>query len=129
MLQIGAGWLLIYTPSNPLLATFAVFIGLLLWFRIIGVTILVASAWIALGAKDRDVPLILQTEAERLAEEHRALLLAAEVRLRTAESERAVAPWFRVPFADRAVRQAENELEQVKAAAPPPPAKKGLLLE
>ncbi|WP_404431705.1 YihY/virulence factor BrkB family protein [Microbacterium lacus] len=129
VLQIGAGWLLIYTPSNPLLATFAIFIGLLLWFRIIGVIILVASAWIAVAANDRDMPLVLQTEAERLAEEHRALLLAAEVRLRTAESERAVAPWFRIPFADRAVRQAENELDQVRAAAPPAPAKRGSLLE
>ena len=129
VLQIGVGWLLIYTPSNPLLATFAIFIGLLLWFRIIGVIILVASAWIAVGASDKDVPLVLQTEAERLADEHRALLLAAEVRLRTAESERAVAPWFRIPFADRAVRQAENELDQVRAAAPPTPAKRGSLLE
>ncbi len=129
VLQIGVGWLLIYTPSNPLLATFAIFIGLLLWFRIIGVIILVASAWIAVGASDKDMPLVLQTEAERLADEHRALLLAAEVRLRTAQSERAVAPWFRIPFADRAVRQAENELDQVRAAAPPTPAKKGSLLE
>lgn len=36
VLQYGAGFLLSYTPSNPLLATFAIFIGLLLWFRVNG---------------------------------------------------------------------------------------------
>src|SRR5690606_34507155 len=47
ILQFGAGFLLSYTPSNPLLATFAIFIGLLLWFRVNGVVMLVAAAWIA----------------------------------------------------------------------------------
>lgn len=130
VLQIGAGWLLVYTPSNPLLATFAIFVGLLLWFRIIGVIILVASAWIAVTAKDRNLDLLPRTEAERLAEEHRALLLAAQVRLRTAREARAGAPWYRVLFADRAVRQAEQELAEIEASAPPvEEARRGSLLE
>jgi membrane protein len=45
VLQYGAGFLLSYTPTNPLLATFAIFIGLLLWFRVNGVVMLVASSW------------------------------------------------------------------------------------
>lgn len=57
VLQVGAGVLLIYTPSNPLLATFAVLIGFLLWFRLIGIVILVAGAWIAVAATDRNVAL------------------------------------------------------------------------
>ncbi|WP_235201391.1 YihY/virulence factor BrkB family protein [Microbacterium sp. CH12i] len=57
-LQFAAGFLLSYTPTNPLLATFAIFIGLLLWFRVNGVVMLVAAAWIAVAAKDRDLPLI-----------------------------------------------------------------------
>lgn len=118
LLQLGAGWLLIYTPSNPLLATFAIFIGLLLWFRIIGVIILVASAWIAVAATDRNRPLLLKSETERIAEEHQALVLAATVRLRTAEEARANAPWFRMIFAGREVRLAKEELEQVKASTP-----------
>jgi len=40
--------------SNPLLATFAVFVGLLIYFRLTGVVTLVAAAWIAVGAHDRD---------------------------------------------------------------------------
>ncbi len=130
VLQLGAGWLLAYTPSNPLLATFAIFVGLLLWFRIVGVIILVAAAWIAVTANDENIPLIHRTEAERLAAEHAALLTAARVRLRTAREERAHAPWFRVWVADRAVRDAERELAEVEAAAPNlPQARAGSLLE
>ncbi len=61
ILQYGAGFLLSYTPSNPLLATFAIFIGLLLWFRVNGVVMLVASSWIAVAAQDRDLPLLTLT--------------------------------------------------------------------
>jgi membrane protein len=120
LLQLGAGVLLSYTPSNPLLATFAVFIGMLLWFRLLGIVMLVAAAWIAVAAKDRDVVLLPPTEAERIAAEHNALLLAARVRLRTAQDARDQAPWYRAWVAERAVREAEAELSQVEAAAPPP---------
>ena len=119
VLQLGAGLLLSYSPTNPLLATFAIFIGLLLWFRLIGIVMLVAAAWIAVSAQDKDLPLLEQSEAERLAAEHAALLLAAQVRLRTAQTARDSAPWFRVWAADRAVRAAEAELAQVEASAPP----------
>ena len=128
MLQIGAGWLLIYTPTNPLLATFAIFIGLLLWFRVIGIIILVAAAWIAVAANDRAVPLLTPTEEERITAEHAALVLAARVRLRTARTERATAPWYRRWAADRALREAQNELDDVKASAPPT-ARHGALFE
>ncbi|MET0735148.1 MAG: YihY/virulence factor BrkB family protein, partial [Microbacterium sp.] len=124
VLQLFTGWLFIYTPSNTLLATFAIFIGLLLWFRIIGIIMLVAAAWIAVAARDADIPLLPQTEADRLAAEHEALLLAAQVRLRTAQEARASAPWFRVILADRAVRQAQDELSQVEASTPPTAKKK-----
>jgi membrane protein len=121
VLQLGAGLLLSYTPSNPLLAGFAFFIGMLLWFRLMGIVLLTAASWIAVAARDRDVVLLPQTEAERLAAEHAALLLAARVRLRTAKDARAQARWYRVPLADRAVREAEDELRQVEAVTPPDP--------
>ena len=81
VLQLGAGWLLSYTPTNALLATFAIFVGLLLWFRLIGIIMLVGAAWIAISARDENIPLLEKSEAEQLAEEHAALLLAAQVRL------------------------------------------------
>ncbi|MGZ8804941.1 MAG: YihY/virulence factor BrkB family protein [Microbacterium sp.] len=118
VLQFGAGLLLSYTPSNPLLATFAIFVGLLLWFKISGIIMLVAAAWIAVATKDKDIPLLLPTEAERIAAEHQALLLAAQVRLRTAREARAAAPWFRAWRADFAVREAEEELKTVEESAP-----------
>ncbi len=128
VLQLGAGWLLSYTPTNPLLATFAIFVGLLLWFRIIGIILLVAASWISTSARDDNVPLVTESEAERLAAEHAALLTAARVRLRTAKEARLSAPWYRTWAADRDVREAEDELAQVEASAPPPP-KRGSLLE
>jgi membrane protein len=81
---------------------------------------LVAAAWIAVATHDKDIPILEQTEAERIAAEHRALLLAAQVRLRTARAARADAPWYRVWRADFAVREAEEELERVEESAPAP---------
>ncbi len=127
VLQLGAGLLLSYTPSNPLLATFAIFIGLLLWFRLIGIVMLVAAAWIAVAATDRNVALLPQTEAERLAAEHAALLLAAQVRLRAAEDAKAHAPWYRAWLAERALRDAQNELREVEASTPLAPARNSIL--
>lgn len=123
VLQFGAGFLLSYTPTNPLLATFAIFIGLLLWFRINGVVMLVAAAWIAVSAQDRDQPLLHQTEAERLAAEYEALLLAARIRLREAREVHAESPWYLRWSATRAMRDAEAELADLEAHPPSlPPA-------
>ncbi|GAA1170815.1 YihY/virulence factor BrkB family protein [Microbacterium oxydans] len=120
ILQFGAGFLLSYTPSNPLLATFAIFIGLLLWFRINGVVMLVASSWIAVAAQDRDQPLLEQTEAERRVAEYQTLLTAARIRVRDARAARLDAPWYRAWAAGRALRDAEDELHDLEASPPPP---------
>lgn len=125
VLQLFTGWLFLYTPSNPLLATFAIFVGLLLWFRIIGIIILTAAAWIAVAASDDDVPLIELSEEERLALEHRALLTAAHVRLRTAEEAHAGAPWYRRPITARHLRAARAELAEVEASTPAAPVTRG----
>ena len=119
VLQLGAGWLLSYTPTNALLATFAIFVGLLLWFRLIGIIMLVGASWIAISARDENIPLLEKTEAEQLAEEHAALLLAAQVRLRTAQEARDAAPWHARWAATRNVRRAEEELREVEASTPP----------
>ncbi len=128
VLQIGVGLLVLYSPSNPLLLSFSVFIGFLLWFRLNGIVILVAASWIAVAATDRDIPLQQLNDAERLIVEHQALLTAAELRLRDARAARAAAPWHRVWAAGRAVRTAEAELARVQASAPPP-VKRGILYD
>ncbi|RZI87317.1 MAG: YihY/virulence factor BrkB family protein, partial [Microbacterium sp.] len=38
--------------SNPLLATFAIFVGLMLWFRLMGIVLLVAAARMPLTLTD-----------------------------------------------------------------------------
>ena len=118
ILQFGAGFLLSYTPSNPLLATFAIFIGLLLWFRVNGVVMLVAAAWIAVAAEDRDVPLLAQTEQQRRRAAHEALLEAARENLRDAVSTRDHAPWYRRWLENRSVTAAATELARLKASGP-----------
>jgi len=129
ILQYGAGFLLSYTPSNPLLATFAIFIGLLLWFRVNGVVMLVASSWIAVAAQDRDLPLLTLTDAERRVAEYEALLTAARIRVRKAHTARESAPWYRAWAAERAVRDAEQELADLEASPPPPDDPRGPLAQ
>jgi membrane protein len=119
LLQIAAGYLLSYTPSNPLLATFAVFVGFLLWFRLNGIVLLVAASWIATSTLDRDLPLLEMTDEERIAAERAALLTAARVRLREARAEAARVSWWKAPAARRAVRAAERILRDLDADAGP----------
>lgn len=63
VLQLGVGLLLSHTPSNPLLSTFAVVVAMLLWCRWVSAVILVAAAWIAVGAADRDQPIDIDATA------------------------------------------------------------------
>jgi membrane protein len=115
VLQLAAGLLLYYTPANPLLATFSVFIGFLLWFRLVGIVILVAASWVAVSAHDRDVPLVAESEAERRAAERRAVLVAARVRVRDAERARDAASWWQRWGASRELRRAEDDLAALEA--------------
>lgn len=117
LLQFGAGLLLLYTPSNPLLATFAILIGFLLWFRLNGIVMLVAAAWIAVATFDRDLPIVHLSAEERERREQHALRIAAGVRLREARSRLADAPWWRRPVARREVQRA---LQDLRALERPP---------
>ncbi len=56
VLQLSAGLLLSHAPSNPLLASFAVIVGLLLWCRWMAIVVLLASSWIAVAAEDHHQP-------------------------------------------------------------------------
>lgn len=130
VLQLGAGLLLAHTPGNPLLATFAVIVAMLLWCRWVAVVILVAAAWIALTAEDRDQPLQEVDEDAARRAELAALVLAAEVRLRRAEQEHDAAPWWRRRATARAMREAREEWGDAladEAAAAPPGEEEGLL--
>lgn len=120
VLQIFGGLLLSFAGKNPLLATFAVFIGLLLWFRLTSIVILVAAAWIAVEAADANESLRRvtpeQREAERRRREQEALLVAAKVKVRMSREELDAANWFARPLAKRRLAQAESELAELEAA-------------
>ncbi|ALD12260.1 YihY/virulence factor BrkB family protein [Clavibacter capsici] len=75
---------------NPLLASFAVIIGLLIWFNLICQVILVCASWIAVGMADRGIDARdltpEQLEAERLAKLDEARrILEEEERARARE--------------------------------------------
>ncbi len=125
VLQMLGGLVLSWAGSNPLLATFTVIVALLLWFRIASIIILVAAAWIAVEAADRNESLrrvsAAQLEAERRQREYEALLTAAKVRVREARADAQSARWYeRVPAARRLGR-ARRRLDELEASAPPPP--------
>jgi membrane protein len=118
-LQIFGGLLITEAGKNPLLATFAVFIGLLLWFRFASIVILVASGWIAVEAEDAHESLRRltpeQLEAERLQREREALLVAARVKVRTLSQEVGASKWFERPVARARLARAQADLAELEA--------------
>ncbi len=57
VLKVLAGGLLTLTSSNPLLGSFAVLVGLLIWFNLVCQVILIGAAWVVVSATDAGVPL------------------------------------------------------------------------
>ncbi|MFC6354743.1 YihY/virulence factor BrkB family protein [Luethyella okanaganae] len=121
VLQVLGSTLIGSASKNPLLATFAVFIGLLLWFRLTGIVTLVAAAWIAVSAGDRGESLRRvtpkQLAAERRTEERKALQIAAEVGLREAQTEYDDARWYNRFVASRRLRKARERLTELNDGA------------
>ncbi|KJL49235.1 ribonuclease BN/unknown domain fusion protein [Microbacterium hydrocarbonoxydans] len=117
ILQLGAGLLLSRVPGNPLLASFAVIVGLLLWCRWLAIVVLIAASFIAVTAMDHDQPLEREDETAARKAEEQALVLAARVRLRRAEDAAVEAPWYRRSAARRAVRRAQDALADALADA------------
>lgn len=128
VLQLLGGFLLARASTNPLLATFAVFIGMLLWFRITSIILLVAASWIAVEAADAHESLRKvtpeQLAAEQLEREHDALVTAALVRVREARTELDSANWVGRFAAKRRLDRAESELAELEASAPIEPSRK-----
>ncbi|PRY68832.1 membrane protein [Glaciihabitans tibetensis] len=80
VLKVLGSTLLGGASNNPLLASFAVIIGLLIWFNLICQVILLSSTWVAVGMIDAGIPLDPVAEAARLEREaaERAAARAAE---------------------------------------------------
>jgi membrane protein len=87
VLKVLGSALLGGASRNPLLASFAVIIGLLIWFNLICRVILYAASWIAVGMNDRGEPVRSlspeqKAKAEAEAEADARRLLARVVRRR-----------------------------------------------
>ena len=123
VLQMVSGFIVSRVSTNPLLATFTVFIGLLLWFRLTSIVILVAASWIAVEASDHNETLRRvtpeQLAAEELVREQRALITAAQVGVREAQQALADANWLQRLPARRRLMRAEDELARAEAAIAP----------
>ncbi|MBN9606049.1 MAG: YihY/virulence factor BrkB family protein [Actinomycetales bacterium] len=69
VLQVLGNSLLGGATRNPLLAGFAVIIGLLIWFNLASTVILLGAAWVVVSAEDRGVPLDPRGDRERREQE------------------------------------------------------------
>ncbi|WP_213814423.1 YihY/virulence factor BrkB family protein [Glaciihabitans sp. dw_435] len=78
--------------NNPLLASFAVIIGLLIWFNLTCQVILISAEWIAVGMTDAGIPFDRKAEAARLAEVERLAAEAALESQRKADEDAAARP-------------------------------------
>jgi membrane protein len=111
------GLLLGGATKNPLLATFAVFVGLLLWFNLISRVILLSASWIAIGMFDRGLsPRVVSPEqeaAERAAAEQEARVLVARAELHDAQDEVHRTRFFARLMAQRRVERAEHTLNDL----------------
>lgn len=117
--------------SNPLLASFAVIIGILIWFNLICQVVLIVASWITISMNDAGIdPRQLtpeQKEAEALqteADAHRQVLEAQHAQL---TAELAESFGLRKTNLRRALKRIDRELEAEKkapaidpAAATPP---------
>lgn len=121
-LKVLGGALLGGAGRNPLLATFAVIIGLLVWFNLMSTVTLLSAAWIAVGMEDAGIdPRRLsdeETEAERQRRDAEASQIAVLAELRAASRAHEEAPWHRKPATRRRLRAAVERASREDAAGP-----------
>jgi len=84
-LKVLGGSLLGVSKNNPLLASFAVILGLLIFFNFACQVILISAAWIKVGMTDRAMPMDAAAEAARLEQERTDLAAAEAARPRGLE--------------------------------------------
>lgn len=115
VLQLAFGLLIGKAPNNPLLTTFAVLIGMLLWIRLVMMAILLAAAWVAESAAENDIVLDERDEHERAFRRAVMLERAAVVEVDEAEAAVADAGWLQKFGAHRRLRYARSELTRRQA--------------
>ncbi|TFD81999.1 YihY/virulence factor BrkB family protein [Cryobacterium fucosi] len=121
-LKVLGGTLLGSTGSNPLLATFAVIIGLLIWFNLMNTVILLTASWISVGMDDAGIPPVpvdsKRAALEQAEREREARRIAALAELRDARDAHALADWRHRWAATRRLRSAERAAAGYERAEP-----------
>jgi membrane protein len=122
VLKVLGASLLGGAARNPLLAGFAVLIGLLIWFNLTSSVTLISASWIAVGMRDAGIPpsSLSADEAKKLEaeKEAEALRLAASVELRDARDAAHNAAWYQRLGRNRRLRQAEKQAEKYDVLEP-----------
>ncbi|WP_104082447.1 YhjD/YihY/BrkB family envelope integrity protein [Cryobacterium sp. Y11] len=127
LLKILGGTLLGGASNNPLLATFSVIIGLLIWFNLMSTVTLIAASWIAVGMDDAGIAPHTLSADEAAAEAtkseqrqrqrmHDALRLTAQASLEAARANLDSSPWYARWSARRELRAAEARVAQYNQA-------------
>jgi membrane protein len=91
ILKVLGGVLLGGASRNPLLASFAIIIGLLIWFNLVCATILLGASWIAVGMADAGLAADPRIAAERREAERAELARLEAERAALAARQRG---WF-----------------------------------
>ncbi|TFD05451.1 YihY/virulence factor BrkB family protein [Cryobacterium sp. TMT1-66-1] len=119
-LKILGGTLLGGASNNPLLATFAVIIGLLIWFNLVSTVTLIAAAWIAVGMVDAGIPphtLNADEAADNQQQQMQdALRLTAQFELTAARADLDASPWYARWSARRRLTAAEARVAEYALA-------------
>ncbi|WEO78092.1 YihY/virulence factor BrkB family protein [Cryobacterium sp. SO2] len=122
VLKVLGAALLGGAAKNPLLAGFAVIIGLLIWFNLTSTVTLISASWIAVGMQDAGIPpsSLSADETKKIEEEKEAdaLRLAATVELRQARLARESASWLQRPGSNRRLRRAQQRAEKYGVTEP-----------
>jgi membrane protein len=123
ILKALGGLLLGGASNNPLIASFAVIAGLLIFFNLICQVILIAAAWIAVGVTDNGLdvrglsPEQLEAEAHLKQAQARVVLAAAE--RRRIEEQLREAHGLRRRGLSRKLKRAVREESRLKEQTPP----------
>jgi membrane protein len=122
ILSTLSGLVLGGASRNPLAASFAVILGLLIWFNLVCKVILICASWIAVGMEDRGVSAERltpeQQAAARAAKEHVARLVLAEADVEKAEAAATSARRWGRRRAQRRLARAQTRLHALREQKP-----------
>ena len=122
VLKILGSTLLAGAGRNPLLAAFAVIIGLLIWFNLTSTLTLLAASWIAVGMDDAGLsPRRISADEvaiEKRRQEEEAFRVVVTAELRDARLAHDTAHWPRRLLTARRLRAAEKRAAALDADGP-----------